>query len=252
MITKIMEDNIMVIEKFSNKTVEKIGYYVYRLIDPRTFTTFYVGKGQGNRAFDHINEAIKFDKKSNEDENSAKIQQIRDIHKDGKKVIIVIHRYGLCCEQLALEVEAALIDAYPGLTNIQSGIDPERGIILAEELEEKYNLKEYEEPKDIDYIIIKTSNQNGDRYEATKRAWKADLNKAKKYKYVLSVTHGIVKEVYEVKEDGWKYSIGCAGRIEFEGDVAPKDIRERFIKKLIPAKYRVRGLASPFLYKKSE
>ena len=28
--------------------------YVYRLIDPRTGETFYVGKGQGNRVFSHI------------------------------------------------------------------------------------------------------------------------------------------------------------------------------------------------------
>ena len=246
----------MAIKKFSEKTLDNIGYYVYRLVDPRDFTTFYVGKGQGNRVFDHARAAESFKLNDDEDRLSAKIDQINEIKAEGKEVIAVIHRHGLCCEQLALEVEAALIDAYPGLTNIQSGIDPERGVITAEDLEDKLNRKEYEEPDDIDYIIIKTSlnavKTNGSLYEATRRAWKAKLERAQKYKYVLCVIYGVVREVYQVPEGGWKPAKSCAGRIEFEGEVAPDNVKSRFMNKLIPAKYRVRGLASPFLYKKSE
>jgi len=33
-------------------------FYVYHLIDPRTGTPFYVGKGQGNRLFQHIHDVI--------------------------------------------------------------------------------------------------------------------------------------------------------------------------------------------------
>ena len=39
---------------FSNTVQEHIRYYVYRLIDPRDSSTFYVGKGHGNRFFDYI------------------------------------------------------------------------------------------------------------------------------------------------------------------------------------------------------
>lgn len=39
------------INEFSQETINKIGYYVYRLIDPRNGQTFYVGKGKGNRVF---------------------------------------------------------------------------------------------------------------------------------------------------------------------------------------------------------
>ena len=35
-------------EKFTHEVCEKIGYYVYRLVDPRNGQTFYVGKGKGN------------------------------------------------------------------------------------------------------------------------------------------------------------------------------------------------------------
>ena len=32
-------------------------YYVYRLIDPRNLQTFYVGKGCGDRVYQHAKEA---------------------------------------------------------------------------------------------------------------------------------------------------------------------------------------------------
>ena len=47
------------ITKFSDETAERLGYYVYRLIDPRNGRTFYVGKGKGNRVFEHIKCALK-------------------------------------------------------------------------------------------------------------------------------------------------------------------------------------------------
>lgn len=39
----------MSIRSFSPEVCEKLGYYVYRLIDPRNGQTFYIGKGKGNR-----------------------------------------------------------------------------------------------------------------------------------------------------------------------------------------------------------
>lgn len=46
-------------------------------------------------------------------------------------------------QEEAYEVEAALIDCYPGLTNIQSGHDSERGVISLEDLCAINNLDEY-------------------------------------------------------------------------------------------------------------
>ena len=119
--------------KFTPDVCKRLEYYVYRLIDPRTGQTFYVGKGKNNRVFAHAQDALKdydgvdYLNAEQDDEISAKIQQIRDIHNAGLEVIMVIHRWGMD-EATAYEVESALTDCYPGLTNEQSGHDSDRGV----------------------------------------------------------------------------------------------------------------------------
>ncbi|MDO4497236.1 MAG: hypothetical protein Q4B58_05345 [Bacteroidales bacterium] len=246
-------------DSFSKEALAKLQvscnkYYVYRLIDPRTFETFYVGKGCDNRVFQHAKEVDELIKKGGtkekEDELSLKAQQIKDIINAGKEVICLIHRWGLT-EDEAFEVEAALIDVYPGLTNIQSGHGSDYGVITAEDFEKLANITEYDEPEE-DYIIIKTSqeavNKAGSLYEATRSSWRANLDKASKYKYVLSVINGMVKEVYTVDEtNGW---VKQGDRIAFNGTECKVDSLLALKGKLIPAKYRQRGAAYPFMYKK--
>jgi len=89
---------------------EHLKWYIYRLIDPRNGDTFYVGKGQGNRVFEH---ARGQDVVERDELLSAKLERIRRIRAAGLEVGHVIHRYGLSTSALAYEVEAAVIDAYP-------------------------------------------------------------------------------------------------------------------------------------------
>ncbi|MBO4504751.1 MAG: hypothetical protein J5730_08095 [Bacteroidales bacterium] len=238
------------IKQFTDNVIKEIDNYVYRLIDPRDLQTFYVGRGKGNRVFQHAKDALKsFDK--GEDELSLKIKQIQDIICAGKEVICMIHRYGLSLEQ-AREVESALIDCYPGLTNKVSGFGSDRGVILADDLQAALSVPVYEEPTDIDYVIIKTSEtaikNNGGLYEATRRAWVANIKKATKIKFVLSVINQVVREVYEV--DKWYSSPMSNKRIEFDGHIADKQVADLFKNKKIPDCYRKKGVAAPFLYKK--
>ena len=239
---------------FTSEVIEQLQYYVYRLIDPRTGQTFYVGKGKGNRVYAHINDALKsFDGQSyesnDEDEISEKIKQIREIKAAGLEVIHVMQRYGLT-EKEAFEVEAALIDCYPGLTNIQGGYSSDRGVNSAEVLQRVLSCEEFEDQPDLKYCIIKINdhvlNERGSVYETVRKHWKVNLSRVKKIPYVLACHNGIVAEVYEIEK--WYRSDEMPKRCEFIGVVADDGIRQLFINKRLPKKYCKKGMASPVLY----
>ncbi len=240
---------------FSSEVIKQLQYYVYRLIDPRNGQTFYVGKGKGNRVFAHVNDALKKSSGESyedpeEDDVSSKIQQIRDIRSAGLEVIHVIQRYGLT-ENEAFEVEAALIDAYGELTNIQRGHASERGVNNAEVLQRELSYEEYEEPE-FKYIIIKINERvlqerDNDIYETVRSAWKVNLKKVKDYKYCFAVLNGVVRNVYTIEEWNPDHR-GRDGRYEFIGKEASDEIRKQFVNKRLPENYRKKGMASPVLY----
>ena len=244
--------------KFSGEVCEKIGYYVYRLVDPRNAETFYVGKGKDNRVFAHVNYALKrenFDeyRQDNEDDVSLKVKRINDIHAAGFDVIHIIHRWGIETNKQALLVEAAVMDCYAGLTNIQSGYNVDGAMIRAESLEKSFAREEFNEPCDKKFIIIKIKQsvidqRGGSIYETVRSAWKIDKDKAKKYPYVLAVKDGIVMEVYHNVK--WKDCTEREGRCEFDAEVAPEDIQKIFKDKRIPNKYIKKGSSNPIRYNK--
>ena len=239
------------INEFSPEVMNEIGFYVYRLIDPRNGNTFYVGKGKGNRVFAHINAELTYE--SEEDAQSEKIGTIREIRSCGLEVIHVIHRHGLD-SNTALEVEAALIDAYPGLSNEVGGRGSrDRGSMNAHQIQTIYRAEIIEQITEK-CIIIKIKQWSIDRfngdilaaiYEATRASWKLSMAKAKKSEYVLSVLDGIVKAVYGDLE--WSVDENRA-RLKFKGLPAPQHISEKYVEKRIPPEYRKKGQASPCLY----
>jgi hypothetical protein len=83
--------------------VTESAYYVYALKDPRTSPArpFYVGKGGGIRAYDHI---ARIDA-------TRKGRRIEAIQTDGGKVLVSILAEGLT-EPQALKLEAELISAF--------------------------------------------------------------------------------------------------------------------------------------------
>mgnify|MGYP000257170628 FL=1 len=87
------------ITSFSPKTIEALGYYVYVYSDPDTHQPFYVGKGKGNRVFDHLSY----------DNDSEKVEYIQNLLKAGKSPVIEILVHGVD-EETAFKVEAAAID----------------------------------------------------------------------------------------------------------------------------------------------
>ena len=113
----------------------KLGWYVYRLIDPLNGETFYVGKGHGNRVFAHIRAEVGLEG----DDLDNKTKRIREIRLANFDVAHVIHRHGMT-EETAIEVEAALMDAYPGLTNVAGGVGSnDYGVMHATEIIQRYS-----------------------------------------------------------------------------------------------------------------
>lgn len=169
---------------FSKHVADSLKFYVYRLIDPRTGDTFYVGKGTGNRVFAHVKNELS----AENDVVTEKLLRIRQIRLDDFEVAHVIHRHGPTEDQ-ALEVEAALIDAYPETVNEIGGrASDERGIMHAKQIIERY---EAEEAVFVHKAVLITINRSATEresiYAAVRYAWKLDPIKAAKAQVVLAV-----------------------------------------------------------------
>lgn len=187
--------------KFSQGTIESLQSYVYVLLDPRDSKIFYVGKGIGNRVFDHVQRAL-----DEVEARSLKYDTIRQIESTKLNVGHFIVRHGMD-EKAAFEVEAALIDALSlqGLTNIALGHGSELfGIRKAGDIEALYAVDALETDQSMILININrlfTRTMSDEQmYEATRASWVVGLRR-EKARYVVATYRGITRAVYEV--DHW-------------------------------------------------
>lgn len=233
-------------DAFPRSVIDRLGSYVYRLIDPRNGETFYIGKGSGNRVFAHIRDAL-----AEGDEVSDKLRRIRQIRHAGFDVAHVIHRHGLD-DQTALEVEAALLDAYPGLTNDASGIGAsEFGAMHAEEIIRKYEAEPAVFNHPVLLITIDRSEASRSTYEATRFAWKIDPERANG-RIILACVRGLIVDAFDDAE--WLEAMPTnfpgrearPGRYGFLGKPASEDIRRLYVGKRAPE--RKQGAANPIRY----
>lgn len=226
---------------FSQSVIEQLGSYVYLLRDPSNKEVFYVGKGVGNRVFDHVACALTDAKES------AKLDRIRTIQKSGKSVEHFVLRHGLT-EQAAFEVETAVIDfaGMPNLSNIQSGhYSTDFGIKTTEEVIAMYSAPPFATSESVLLINI---NKLFDRdmtateiYDATRKSWVVGDRKSKA-KYAVATYRGLTREVYQIND--W-FEIG--DRWGFNGQLADEATRANLRYKSI-AEFSKRGAANPIRY----
>lgn len=244
-------------ESLSKKSKE---FYVYALVDPRDNQIFYIGKGTKNRVFNHVNEAI-----DNIDKKTAKLDLIREIKKSGNEVLQYIIRSSLS-EKEALFLESVLIDTLSfekfnlniDLSNIVSGHHSEEEkllisqfkstILTTTEINDFYStepIKEFRH-KIMAINISKTYKINSERhpnlYEAVRKSWKINLNKAEQAELVLAEYKGVVRGIFRpikwYSEDGKRYM--------FDGEeVYDKEILDLYLNKTIE---RLPGNMSPVRY----
>lgn len=250
-----MEVDIM-IKHFSNNTRNSLGFYVYVYSDPDTHKPFYVGKGNNDRVFDHLD-----DPKEND-----KINKINFLKENGKEPIIEILAHGLD-NDTALKVEAAAIDliGIENLTNIKRGHGSSTyGKIEVSKLEARYSEKKLDFKDITENIMFIRINQlyrndmsDLELYDATRGYWKVNPENAKKMDYALAIYEGMVLEVYEIV--AWFPALSTftsrknldaehlKNRYEFVGRIADENIRKQYVDKSVENFYS-KGDASPFKY----
>lgn len=241
------------IDSFPQEVVDRLMFYVYRLIDPRNGETFYVGKGTGNRVFAHIHTEENLEGSPIKN----KFERIHQIHLSGLDVLHVIHRHGMN-EETALQVESALIDAYPGLTNIIGGLGSnEVGPMHVQEIMTLYCAKPAEFEHKAILISVNRSANDKSLYNSTRFAWKINKTRAEKAEVILAVWYGLIVGAFIATE--WLEATSknfpefvdapdSSDRFGFIGKEAPKEIQSLYIGKRVPDEYRKSGSANPIKY----
>lgn len=219
--------------KITHDIANTLKCYVYIYTDPRNGEPFYIGKGQGDRVFAHLDDLADTDKTAT----------IRDIRKSGAEPQIDILRYGLTEAEASL-IEASAIDliGLPSLTNRVAGHhDRSFGRIGSTELIQMLSAKTVTVRHKSLLITInrlyRSNMSNEELYEATRGIWRLG-SRRENADYGMAVYQGIVREVYRIQSwhpagtlpyktrdaNGFKES----GRWEFEGSIAT-DIRDQYI-----------------------
>ena len=240
---------------FSPYVCEQIGYYVYLLLDGED--VFYVGKGKGNRVFDHARGApLPIEGETPE---SLKIQRIQSIRSADRGVDVLLVRHGLT-EPEAFLVESVLIDLSSRpisskLTNIAGGHRANTlGYMTAAEVIQLYDAPPIE-LDDTPLIFLRIPRlwyrgiDPADLFEATRGWWLLNPRRAEQARYVMAVSRGVVREVYEADRWyarergalGWTDAELRRQRFGFDGSVAAADAdrwRHRNVVSLFPKGYQ--------------
>lgn len=187
---------------------EKLGYYVYALRDPAG-GIFYVGKGKGDRVYQHVAAAAAALVVGGAKPEELKLNTINRIQKRGERVGVEIIRHGMS-ETEALEVEAAAFDLLRltghHLTNLAAGQGSRnRGHVSLDELRAKYAAKPIKIEERVMLVRIskrfRADMSANELYTVTREWWK--LSPHHRPDYAFAVYNGIVRAVYAIDQGGW-------------------------------------------------
>lgn len=231
-----------------------LGYYVYAYVDPRDESVFYIGKGVGSRATDHL-----LDKSE-----SKKVAKINAIRAEGLEPRIDIVAHQLRDDLEASHVEAALIElmGIKNLTNIVRGrfsTDYPRCPL------NDFIMEHSPEPANVtDPALLIRINQQFQYgmtpealYESTRGIWIIG-ERRNRAKYAMAVYAGIIREVYEIgswhRAGSTQYTTRNQGELaqqrnkrwEFIGDVAPEPVRLQYVGQSVMHLFRP-GQQSPIV-----
>ena len=215
---------------FSAATVEAIGSYVYMLTD-QDDRIFYIGKGQGNRVFGHVDEVRRLlqadqsrrlempaDDDAQDVGMAPKRQRVADILRAGETPGMYIVREGLTPEQ-ALLIEAALISVLDwqmdgvltnqsaghgtGLFGLKSVADLEATKGQAFRISDLPNLGKCKEviAINVNRRWLEVGKNGTTLLDIAKGIWRLNPTRASKCPYAIIHANGIVRGVFAI--EGW-------------------------------------------------
>jgi hypothetical protein len=147
-------------------------------------------------------------------------------------------------DRTAYEVEAALMDAYPGLANKAGGHGSEFGAMHADEIVRRYAAELADFQHRALLISLNRSSPDLPLYEATRYAWKVSLPKAKQAEVILATLQGLIVGAFvasqwvEATAENFPGRELMPGRFGFVGTVAPDAIRSLYVGKRVPDEYK--------------
>ncbi|WP_344133747.1 LEM-3-like GIY-YIG domain-containing protein [Pedococcus bigeumensis] len=191
---------------FTSFVQEQMGWYVYLLRDPRDGQVFYVGKGTGNRVFQHAQDAAALT-----DSEKPKLSRIRAIQAAGLQVVTELVRHHIPTEKTAYLIEASVIDALRAvghnLTNEVMGHNSATygwaSTAVAASIYDAQPLPDVDESLVMFKIpkLWTPAMTDAELYEAT-RGWWVLGPKARRAKYALAVHKGVTRGVWRI--DYWR------------------------------------------------
>jgi hypothetical protein len=241
------------IEKIAPAVAEKLGYYVYLYVDPRTNRTFYVGKGKGARILAHLSQTAE----------SRKRIALKELKKLGLEAQIEVLAHALPNEETAYRIEAAVIDLL-GLGDLTNEVRGWRSIQLGRlpfnELVSYYDPKPAKVTEPALLIRINQRYRHNmspqELYESTRGIWRLGPRRDQA-KVALAVFHGTVRAVYSI--ESW-HPAGTTAyqtrpprevrdpeRWEFVGSLAPVRVQSKYLGRSVANQFRP-GQQSPTAY----
>lgn len=234
-----------------SKSLGLAKYYVYAFYDKEDVSKkpFYIGKGKGDRCLSHIKHP----------DESSKSERIKELIAN-KKLGIDILRHGMD-ESTAKLVEATCIDllGVGELTNKVPGSSSLMGRITLDELQHLLLKEETDiapEHAGIAFLLNSTYKSGMsalELYEATRGIW-SRIPKDESLKFAYATYGGLIMEVYEIqcwlKAGSQQYFTrdltinSDTNRSEFVGRIAAKEIRDKYVGKLIK---KPRSHGNPFV-----
>jgi uncharacterized protein len=229
-----------------------LGFYVYAYIDPRNESVFYIGKGVGTRATDHLYDNTE----------SKKVARIKNIRDAGLQPRIDIMAHQLRDDLESSRVEAALIEfmGVNQLTNLVKGrfsTDYPRRPLDDFVMEHAPQQVDVTDPA----LLIRINRQFKygmsveALYETTRGIWVVG-ERRKRARFAMAVYAGIIREVYVIESwhnagttaystrDQAELAKQKSKRWEFLGYVASEAQRSRYVGRSVANLFRV-GQRSP-------